>query len=94
MTEAVPRRRGESDAVTTIRDVDPSAADMLVYVEDLLVRIRGEARALANRIVAGATSRRLGTGRGGGGGPLDAVDRLDEIRAGLQRVVSGDEIAS
>lgn len=90
MTEAVPRRRGESDAVTTIRDVDPSAADTLMYVEDLLIRIRGEARACANRIVAGANTRRLGEGSGGsGGGPLDAVDRLDEIRVGLQDVLRG-----
>jgi hypothetical protein len=79
--------------VVTIRDIDPSAADTLAYVEDLLVRLRGEARALANRIVAGASTRRVGEGGGGtGGGPLGAVDRLDEIRVGLQRVVSQEEI--
>jgi hypothetical protein len=86
----VPRRRGESDAVATIRDVDPSAADTLAYIEDLVVRIRGEARSLGNRIVAGATTRPIGDRSGGEafGGPLEAVDRLDEIRVGLQRVVA------
>jgi hypothetical protein len=85
------RRRGQSDAVATIRDVDPSAADTLAYIEDLVVRIRGEARSLANKIVAGASARRLGDGGGapgGGGGPIEAVDRLDEIRVGLQGVLS------
>jgi hypothetical protein len=87
------RRRGSQQTHLSIRDVDPSAADALLYVEDLLVRIRGEARALATRIVAGASSRRPGGGRGdSSGGPLMAVDRLDEIRAGLQRVVFQQEI--
>jgi hypothetical protein len=91
----VPRRRGESDPVASIREVDPSAADALAYIEDLVVRIRGEARALGNRIVAGAATRPVGGGRsrgGGSGGPLAAVDRLDEIRVGLQRVVAGTPI--
>lgn len=87
------RRRGISDAVETIREIDPSAADALLYVEDLLVRVRGEARALANRIVAGATARRLDSPSSGvAGGPLEAVERLDEIRAGLQRIVLREAI--
>lgn len=85
----MPRRRP-----VLPEDSEPNAIveKIMGYVMTSLGRIKGEALSLSNRIGAGPPTRNIGEG-GGGLSPVDSFDRLDEIRAGLQKIVEGKDIS-